>query len=417
LKCKIQLSFKPEDPLKEGPFGTGVYNIHMLKKVEKFTAAVRRGRWHTPHESRKVRLLADATDQLFGLFYLEGRATTASPTKGGDGKSLEAQRTLANRIRRANLLHEMSTTKREHRQEILRKAAVLDEFDRQFMNQEKWSVDTPWGKLSAYGADIDLTNHPSWNGPKSSDYPPIFLIPALSGDLHGVEPLLRELALQGRRVICIAYPEAHHGHITPEFVEEVKEQETFAPHVRFFEEVMKAKLGEECDREIWGYSAGGAIAGEILTRFKWLGKISRGVLLAPASLVEQSLLQFGKGFLHDVKDYLDSPEQLQDTGIVLAGKNDLEKKQHEKGAKRGDVFKRMLQLVCSPSKAYQSMQVIPGGEIIVVAAKEDQVTQGSKAPEVFAQNTAQPVTMYQIPGGHLAPLLQAKEIVNQILNG
>ena len=110
---------------------------------------------------------------------------------------------------------------------------------------------------------------------------PLFFVPALSGDLNGIRPLMRETALQGRRVITVGYPESFMGKTTEAFANASRASVNFEPHTTYFKQAIENLVGPNGDFELWGYSAGAGLVTEILQDHKFQQRVANAVIIAP----------------------------------------------------------------------------------------------------------------------------------------
>lgn len=141
--------------------------------------------------------------------------------------------------------------------------------------------------------------------------PPIFLIPGVSNDLEGIGSLGHELALQGRQVVMVAYPEAWKGRVTKEFAQaaqEVVTSDNYEPFTKFFEGAIDNILqdpdfvkqnGVQQSIELWGYSTGANLVADILRDEKYQKMTTDAVLISPGSCMDQRWIYL-KGYLVSV---------------------------------------------------------------------------------------------------------------------
>lgn len=344
----------------------------------------------------------------------QGKVTAPSRTQGDRDQSPtnRVERTLSNRARRAQLFHTifaMRHSNKEGARELLRTSHLQDEFDRQLIQQHTYWIDTPWGRQRAQGAIIDLTRSPLWPAERQKpSLPPIFFIPAFSGDLYGIAPLMRELALQGRMIVSIAYPESPTGEPTPAFADAVAAASDFTPHAEFFanayDQITAAAGGQPSDAvELWGYSTGAALAATLLTQPRWQERVTAARLIYPASLTDRSPLGTMMGA---ARDYLRMDRShLYDAGIVIGPR------EGKPSSLRKRIADKVMRLVGTRLDMYARMKLARlGRNIVVVAGERDATTQGWRAAEHFAGHNQ--VVVQEMPGArHMDALTQAAEVV------
>lgn len=319
------------------------------------------------------------------------------------------ERSLHTRAERAKLLKGLKSGK-INSPEVNKLKFNLDEFDRQFLNQGNISIDIP--ELGIQGSRYVMIELLSKKEAAESK-PPIFLVPALSGDLTGVAPLMREAALQGRRVVVVGYPESFMGKTTETFAQEAQASPSFEPHTTYFKKAIEALLGTTEDIELWGYSTGGGIVTEILNDSKFQQRVANAVIIAPGGSVNQSKMDIVKGVLHEVKEVLRRPKGIQDTAVAYARKLPIEKAHKEL---RDKIFySTLFNKVGKEINPWGGIKVKEGGKIVVVTGRKDEITRSYRVNQDLLRLPNSQIALLEFSqGSHLFPLTQAEFVVRKI---
>lgn len=360
-----------------------------------------------------VKEYAHSVDDWFNLFYIVSRATHKSKTTNGEEGSKRIERSLYSRIARADVLKSLASHQ-VTKQEAVAEGKKFDEIDRQFADQKELIIDlSDLGQQSSFYADINLSQN---NEAEESDKkPPIFVVPALSGDLYGVEPIVRELALSGRRVVSVAYPESFHGKTTEEFANAVDSSKTYYPHTEYFKKAI-GKLLQEGDIELWGYSTGGPIVAELLSDPKIQERTANAVIVAPASCVNQSKLSFNAGLLNELKERVKHPGGFSNVSMVYGRKIPGDTEMLER---RKRIFKTLLYgKVCKQTQAWKDMRVKENGKITFVLGGKDKITKSYRKAKEFLDLPNPQIEVIEYPQwSHLSPLIHAQELAQKVING
>lgn len=372
-----------------------------------------------------VKEYATAVDSWFNLFYRLGWATR--PRLAGVPTPLinpqMTERSLHTRFERARLYKDLVKERALQRkmQARIKVAKVdwvginrlkqdLDTFDRQFLNQGDLSIDIP--ELGIQGSRYAVVELPSRKEVAQSK-PPIFLVPALSGDLNGVAPLMREAALQGRRVVTVGYPESFMGKTTEAFAQASQISPNFEPHTTYFKKAIEALLGTEGDIELWGYSTGGGLVTEILNDPRFQQRVTNAVIIAPGGSVEQSKRDVIKGVLHEVKEVFKRPKSIGDTVVAYARKLPIEAV-HKKLRDR-IFFSTLFNKVGKRVNSWEGIKVKEGGKVIIVTGQKDEITKSYQADQELLGLSNPQINLLDIQkGSHLSPLTQARTVVGKI---
>ena len=358
-----------------------------------------------------VKEYAHSVDDWFNLFYRVGKATHRSRTSKGEDATERIERSLHSRIARADVLKSL-VSQQITRQEAVVEGKKLDEIDRQLANQKELIIDLPdLGQQSSFYADINISKD---NEVKESEQqPPVFVVPALSGDLYGVEPIVRELALSGRRVVSVAYPESFYGKTTEEFANAVDSSKTYYPHTDYFKKAIEQLLAEG-DMELWGFSTGGPIVAELLSDPEIQRRTESAVIVAPASCVNQSKLSFNAGLLSELKEIIKHPGSFSNISMVYGRKTPGDAQMLER---RKRIYNALLYgKVLRETQVWRDMKVKDSGTITFVLGGKDKITKGYSKFKEFAALPNPQVRLIGKPNwAHLAPLFKAKELVNSIV--
>lgn len=355
-----------------------------------------------------VKEVAIVLDNWLDLFYRLGMATRKTNAGSSNVNPQSLERSVYNREQRANLrkgLLDGSRTLFETR----KLTTTLDEFDRSYLNQGAVNIDIPGlGIQSGQYASIELSSIET----EKKGLPPIFLIPALSGDLNGVRPLVREAAMQGRRVVVLAYPDSLAGKVTPEFVEASIKSPSFEPHTAYFKNAIKMLIGETPDFELWGFSNGGGIVSEILSDPKFQERVSNAVILAPGGGVDQSVTDIIKGIAHDFA-VLGKPGEWSDSVTILPGQV-LSTKEHYALWKK--LFQSgLINKVGKNINKWGDMKVKEGGKIIVLTGGKDQITKSYRLNDNLSHLPNNQVHVVGYPEAyHVSFVTKAARVVEDV---
>ncbi|HLD64339.1 MAG TPA: hypothetical protein VI913_05590 [Candidatus Peribacteraceae bacterium] len=341
------------------------------------------------------------------LFRLLGAVTRKSRARLDSENKIE--RPLSFRYARARLYNLFrSTSDRNERKKILEEAHDRDELLRQFLQQGEVNVYTP--DIGSAAAQFTVLNPPKKN--ESQHGAPIVLIPGISNDLACVDFVAQELAQSGRKTIVIGHPESYVGKADAKFSDAVQRSATFEPHARFFTEAIQKLTVDEPEIELWGISTGAPIIAEILAREPQLAnRVQNAVLINPASSVAQSKRQLWTGLLKEMKENLRHPSNMA-VQVLTHGK--VGPKDQEQLAMRKNIMAALLQRICEPSPYWKQARVRPGGSIVVVSGKSDDVTHCRDYfnDKIMPLNPQMKVAMFD--GNHAGPCVRPAEVIKLI---
>lgn len=343
----------------------------------------------------------DKVNALDKLFYAATFITRKSMAEHKAG----IERTRQLRRVRAKLYKELKKIphdQKESRQAIFDEAHARDNIEAQFLNQGNVEVTLPnLGTQSSRFTIVELPE--SQKPPEAIGLPPIVFIPGISNDTAYGISLVEELALKGRKVITLAYPESSLGNLTPEFAQAFAQSKTYEPHTTYFKEAI-GKLTGTGPIEVWGHSTGSAIAGNLLADAEFASRVENAVLLSPASSVNQSNNSLKIGLGHDLMALKrDLPEFSKFAYIPQGG---------EEGSPKRLVYDSMLKHVRTKFD-YTTSHVKEGGKIIIISGPNDRVVKSSDAKEDFERNPQ--VTFREMPNAyHSTPTLKPEATINLV---
>lgn len=315
------------------------------------------------------------------------------------------------RARRARLHEQILNGRREGRshddlKEYLDEAHKLDEVLKQYVSQSMLHL--PQGELGV-NSSKRITLRAADAAP---DKPPVFLVPGISGDIETMGNLAVEIAMQGREVTVVGYPESYNGSVTKEFAEAVAANLTYAPHASYFADAL-AHCYPDGDVELWGYSTGAPIAAEILGEHPDVReRISNAVLVSPASVTDQSELSLKIGLARDVgvvtKGSGMVPHMNWTTGLRTAQKTDAP----NNSAIRKIAFDGLLSHISKKSSVWDRMQVRDGAQATFVVGTRDEVVKAQRSLP-FLSHLPHAVVR-TIDGYHASALAEPREVLGAL---
>lgn len=345
---------------------------------------------------------------LFDLYYKFGQVTKER-FAGIKGKEEGIERSPWARMERAQLLKKLK--RGEVSLEFVNaEKRKVDEVDLQFTKQKNADIEVlDLGTQSAYYADINLPDQ--LKSPEDTAKPPIFFMPAFAGDLYGVESLIKEEAMHGRRVISIAYPESHLGRTTEAFARSVEESSAYESHTTYFKQAINKLLGKDTEFELWGYSTGATLSAEILSDPEFQGRVKTAVFISPMSVVDQSKAEFTKGALDEIPRavFLKHGWKTSDVGVVLGPKSPGDKENMSRRKRIADALEKKI---IKKKDVWRNVKV-KNGKVVLVSGRNDEITKSNRALDYFSGLNQYAVIDFK-NASHLTPLTRAKYLVGKI---
>lgn len=337
------------------------------------------------------------------IFRILGMVTRKNKTK-------EMHRPTSVRRTRAKILKLFKgTNDRAERTSLTKEAKDRDVILKQFLHQGDVEVSLN-GMGNVASRFVDIAPPPER---EQKGKPPIVLIPGISNDVACVDSLVQELAYSGRRVITIAFPESWMGTIDEQFEKAVGESETFAPHAEFFANAIRQILPRG-DMELWGFSTGGPLAAEMLSKDEaFAERVTDAVLLNPAGSAQLNPTKLWRGVANEARSILTPDFAL---AVLTNGRapSEVPEAKGQRGLKEA-VFGHLLQRVCNVSPYWKDAHVKEGGSIVVLAGEKDDMTHCRTAFRPGSKpfgNTN--ITSIAFPGTHNSPVLRPVEVIDVV---
>jgi pimeloyl-ACP methyl ester carboxylesterase len=216
---------------------------------------------------------------------------------------ISLDQTIPMRAKRAQMLQEAQSLReipagdQENYPAHLEKYRELSKNERAYLSAEAVRVKTPeWDVVSTYTI---LNKDKFLSGNR-----PLVIISGASNGLQSVDSFALELAKSygDRPVLVLGYPEAAtQGKIDHRFLMAVIKDKGVNPHADLMEAVINHALKPLWDQnkkqaiDIVGYSAGGMIVSQLLTRPEWQSKVGKAALMCPGGACRQSISEFLNG--------------------------------------------------------------------------------------------------------------------------
>lgn len=292
---------------------------------------------------------------------------------------------------------------------LLLEAKQRDILAKQYLTQRELSVPLPELGLQSSRV-IELVLPEKDRDMESQNLPPIFLIPGISNDVECVGSLAMEVAMKGRRVIVVGYPESYNGSVTPEFVKAVADHASYGPHVAFYKAALDSLIPNKGEVELWGYSTGCPITAELLTDPDYQSRTKNAVLICPASSVDQSQTSLTLGAIAEAKHFATTKETTASL-MMTAGSLRPETKTHE--WLRTKTFEALSTRVRRAYPFWKSARVQGEKPIIVVNCEQDQITKSDQLKDQLRED--EHIDLITLPGAyHTTPLLEPANTIQKI---
>lgn len=358
-----------------------------------------------------VKEIGHTLAEFISLYYKFGQVTQER-FAGNEGKKEGIERSLWARMERAQLLKKLKRGEISLELVSLEKRKV-DEIDLQFARQKDADIEVSGlGTQSAYYAEINLPN--DLKTPEQLSKPPIFIIPPFAADLYGIEPLMKELALEGRRVLSIASPESRLGKTTEEYAKAVEDSPTYEPHISYFKNAIRKLIGESGAFDLWASSTGAPIAAEILSDPQFQQIIENTVFLTPVSVTNQSEAEFKLGVAKELARAIRGKHgwKTSDISVVWGLK---EPEEVSNLARRNRIANTLMK-----KKIIKKMDIwkdvkVKGGKIILVSGEKDEIAKSHKALDYFLGLDQYRIIDFK-KASHFSVLTQARYVVGKILD-
>ncbi len=379
-----------------------------------------------PHEDLHVleaqEPIGNLVEKLNGYFYARGQVTREARFGHSEQVPNGQQYPLFARSRRADLYHRIAEIRAEddsrgHSESraaasaLLQEAHNLDDVLRQYLTQSELHV-----PMTALGEATSKHIHLKPPDPQKNDQssqemiptlPPIFLIGGIANDVECVGNLAVELALRGREVHVVGYPDSYNGSVSSAFAEAVNRDEAFGPHAEYFAQALQHTIPSG-EVEVWGYSTGCPIAAQVLAQHPDIAqRTKQATLIAPASTHDQSTLSVKLGVVRDIGFVRTQAGLLPNMSWTTGRRDGVESEEHE--ASRKQSFGGLLYRVARKSPHWSGMRVAEGGHIAVVSGGKDEVVKSYKGVGVFGSHAN--ARVISLPDAHHATAIVQPTVV------
>ncbi len=283
---------------------------------------------------------------------------------------------------------------------------------REYLRQQEVEVPTQDGTLMARSAVV----HPpeAKRSPETDALAPIILIPGISNDIGSVGNLVRELALSGRTVAVIGFPESRLGGISPTGIDH---------HQEFFKKAiagLRAYHGKnfgDTPIELWGFSTGALYAAELLNDADFARTVKDAVLASPACVVEQSMAKMAAEGMIEYALTLLRPRTTART--LYNETNRFQPEDPKLKKEKHAVFLKLAERVGKAILPWKTAKVQSGGHITVVSGDKDYLTHSKRVFNLASEDTLRAtndqIRVIEVPGGiHNSPVSEADRVIPMI---
>lgn len=286
----------------------------------------------------------------------------------------------------------------EKRRKILHKEFTDNQMDLEIRIQE-------YGHLSARCVTLDGT---PYQEDSSDNSIPIVLIPGISGDLETVKTFAIELALRGKKVIVIGYPESNMGVVTQQYTD--KTEESLRPQENFFSRAIQ-KILPEGNFELWAHSTGCPISARIASSYLLKDRVEKLALVAPIGCVDSSINKLIMGGIVDVKNLITmSPPDVARYGLIGGSTGEVDPEQQKMKAA---IMNHVMKLIVKRLDEFEKISELDKCKTAVWIGKKDTLTHASLATDSLR---AQGAHVIEGIGTHNRFVTHPEEVVEAILN-
>lgn len=342
------------------------------------------------------------TDNKVGktIFHAMGDITEESKIRG-----TKDTRPLSLRAERAELYKQIKETKDlDQKKQLIEKAHDFDYVFDQFLNNRK-DVSIGIDNLGEQSAQYVILEPPKVKENKT----PIVLMPGISNDLDGVGDFPLKLALSGRKVVMIAYPESWFGKVTKRFGDAVKKSDKFGPHTTFFREAINKIVGQSEKVDLCGISTGAIITSELVKDKDFNKRVDSATMIIPPGIVKIKSVTLGM-----VEEII--PTIIKEGKLItrISVFNPERIKITDENRKLMlHTYRALEKKVCQKYEWWKNdLTTGSGKKTRVINCNQDRVTKGYKGIEEVKLNKS--LIVKEIEGGHTMPAVEADKVIEQM---
>jgi len=307
-------------------------------------------------------------------------------------------------------LGDLRAREREATAPLFTEGKARQEVLREYLQQREVEVPIHDGtKLMARSA---IVHPPETKRTAETDaLPSIVLIPGISNDVGSVGNLARELALSGRTVAVIGFPESRLGGMTPKGIDDHKE--FFKKAITGLRAYHQEDFGNK-PIELWGHSTGALYAAELLNDTDFAKTVTDAVLTSPPGVIEQSVAKMA---LTGMVEYALTLLRPRTTARTLY--NETNRFQPENPTLKKEknlVFRTLAEHVSKAILPWKTAKVQFDGHITVVSGDMDYVTQSKRVFNLASEDTLRRINdqirVIEVPRGiHNSPVSEANRLI------